>query len=426
MIGSMVGLILGILISLSAIEKADAPNVGDLGALLTAFPAAVLIIYVLIQTWMLIPLQKAEQNTTPRILEMFKRDPFLGFNHLGLIVLPFFAIVLGLDAKSTHFIKPAYLLGVWLFLMGASIDLLILFIRRILSYLNPFTVVQLFRQAAKRSVQNDKEADLCEWIDALAEVGSRALDRGGTSLCNETLNELHEVTRVFLEASKSISHPTEDKQSLALGIRDKVTFTLFYLFQRLEMIYNKALEKNIEPVCSSVLTTFGKITIDAAKYDISLAAFPLQYIGKLAMEGHTKKLQDIGLKASCLYLELARSLLTEIDISYLELQEPFFTIIHHLNELAKESFKQNKDIPIKALNQPFYDLKALFKEGPASTHQDAPAIIADADRVIAEFDALEMVLRTIPPLPTFGNSPIEPPISEPLKDEPTKGEPERA
>jgi hypothetical protein len=280
-------------------------------------------------------------------------------------------------------------------------------------------VTQLFRQAAKRSIQNDKEADLCEWIDALAEVGSRALDRGGSSLCNEALNELHEVTRLFLEANKTLGHETQDKETAALGIKDKVTYTLFYLFQRLEMIFNKALEKRLEPVCSNVLTVFGKVTIDAAKYDITLASFPLQYMGKLSFEAHQQRLQDIGLKTTCLYLEIAKTLLTEIDITYSELQEPFFTLIHHMDDIAKETFKQNKDIPIKALTQPFRDLRVMFGEGKAATHQDTPVIVADIDRVLAEFDALELVLRSIPPISSLtGSAAQEVVLPEPLQQLP--------
>ena len=404
MIGSLVGLILGILVTTSALNNEVLPDLQVITTFLAAFPAAIIFAYILVHSWVLIPLQKAEQNNTPRILDMFNKDPLLGFNHLGIIVLPFFSLVIGISANSIHFIPPAYLLGVWLFLMGASVDLLIQFLRRILNYLNPFMVTKLFRQAANRSIRNDKEADLCEWIDALAEVGSRALNKGGLSLCNESLNELREVTRLFLDASKIIGHESQDKQSIALGIKDKVTFTLFYLFQRLEMLFNKALEKRLEPVCSSVLTVFGKVAIDAAKCDITLSSFPLQYIGKLGFDAHQQKLQDIGLKTTCLYIEIAKALLTEIDITYAELQEPFFTIIHHMDDIAKETFKQNKEIPIKALTQPFRDLRTLFSEGKPAAHQDAPMIIADIDRVIVEFDALEMVLRTIPPISTLTGS----------------------
>lgn len=404
MIGSLVGLVLGIVVTSSALDRSSPPDLHAIGTFLAALPAAIILIYGLIQAWVLLPLQKAEQNSTPRILEMYSKDSLLGFNKLGLIALPLFALVLGLDAASLHFIPSAYLLGVWLLLIGISIDLLIQYLHRILHYLNPFMVTQLFRQAAKKSIQNDKEADLCEWIDALAEVGNRALDKGGSSLCNAALNELHSVISLFLETSKNIGRVSQDQESISLGIKDKITFTLFYLFQRLEMLFHKALTKKLEPACSNALTTLGKVTIDAAKYDITLASFPLQYIGKLSFAAHQQKLQDIGLKTTCLYLEISKALLSEIDITYAELQEPFFTIIHHMDDIAKEAFKQNKEIPIKALKQPFRDLRALFVEGKAVAHQDTPVILADIDRVIAEFDALELVLRAIPPISSLTGS----------------------
>lgn len=407
MVGTVIGLVIGALVTVISLEKGTLSDLHPVSTLLLFFPAALICIYFLMYSWALPPLQKAEQDSSPRILEMFKKDPLLGFTHLGLILIPLAALTLGVDIAGIHFIPPAYALGMWVALIGASLDLLIQFIKRILSYLNPFAVAQLFRQAANRSIQNDKEAELCEWIDALSEVGSRALDKGGSTLCNEVLNELYEIARLFLGASKSIGHVSEDKESAELGIKDKITFTLFYLFQRLELLFNKGLEKKLETVCSSVLTVFGKITIEAAKFDMSLASFPLQYIGKLSLEGQQQKLQDIGVKATCLYIELSKSLVNEIDITYLELQEPFFTLIHNMDQLAKEAFKQNKEIPIKVLIQPFRDLKTIFSEGKVAAHQDTPVILSDIDRVIAEFDALEMVLRTIPPISSLTRPSLE-------------------
>lgn len=398
MIGSLIGLVLGLLTILFTSGKELTFDPKSTGFFLMAFPAFIVLAYVMVYSLILPALHRAEQNTTPRLLDMFKKDPLLGFNHLGLIALPLLAIALGLVAALLPHVHTGSILGVWFLLVGICFDLLIQFIRRILSYLNPFAAVQLFRLAAKRSIQNDREGDLCDWIDALSEVGNRSLNRSGMSICGSVLNELYEIIRLFLGASKSIGHISEDKQSLALGIKDKVTFTLFFLLERLSMLFNQALEKRLEPICSNTLTTLGKIALESAKYDISLVSYPLQYIGKLGLDAHQKRLQDIGLKTVCLYLEVSKSILTEIDISYLELQEPFFTLIHHMDEITKESFKQNKEIPIKALEQPFYDLKSLFAEGKASTHQDTPKIVADIDRVIGEFDALAQVLRTIPPL----------------------------
>lgn len=425
MIGSIAGLLLGIYITYSTLEHSIPSDISTLGKLLVIFPTGLILVYVLAYSWMLIPLQRAEHHTTPRLLEMFKKDPRLGFIHLGLTVLPLTAIAIGLDVTILHVISSAYLVGFWFLLVGVCVDLLIEFLRRILGYLNPFAATKLFREAAVRSIQNNKENDLYDWIDALSEVGNRALDQGGSSLCIEATNELSETLKVFLATSKGIGHIDQEQLSSPSAIDDKITFTLFYLFQRLEVIFNHALEKKSEPACSNVLSVLGKLTIESAKYDMSLASFPLQYIGKLSLQAHQQKLQDIGLKATCLYIEVAKALLTEVNISYQELQEPFFIMIHHMDALAKESFKQNKEIPIRALTQPFYDLKALFSEAPASTHQDAPVIIADIDRVIAEFDALELVLRTIPPLSSFtGDVKAEEDVSLPLPQPLPKPEPE--
>ena len=117
MIGTLVGLILGLLIAFVSIEKGVPQNMNSMTSLILFFPAAIICIYFFIYSWALPPLQKAEQNSTPRILDMFKKDPMLGFNHLGLISFPLLAICLGFDANSIHFVPFPYLVGIWLLLL---------------------------------------------------------------------------------------------------------------------------------------------------------------------------------------------------------------------------------------------------------------------------------------------------------------------
>lgn len=343
-------------------------------------------------------LVKAEQNSTPRIVEMFRRDFHIRAITAWLILFPLLSIFFSLDILYTQSLNKAWLFAIWLVFLGISIDAVIHFCRRIVDYLNPFSMVKMFTNEARESIRNDKVIELCHWIDGLSEVALKGAQRNSISLTNFSLTELEQVARLFLESLKSISHRAEDKETKALGISDKASYVMFYLYQRLDMIFDKALKSHLEPICSVIITLFGKLAVDAAKYDISLASPPLRFLGKCAKAAQDEGLEETVLKASCLYPELARTILKDIDITYLEIKDPFLSIINGMEVLAKGMFKRDKQLSIPFLMQPFIELREMFKGEKEKVHQDTPVIVQNIDRVLGEFEALQMVMNTVPPL----------------------------
>lgn len=350
------------------------------------------------------PLQLVEQNLTPRTLDILRKDLNLNVSYHWLYVFPLATFVIASDMMFFNIVQKNILLSIWILFFGISLDFMQYYQRRILSYLNPFSVVEMFTKNAEESVRNEHELELCNWIDALAEIALKSIQKHSTSLGTHAINEMPVIAKTFLESSKSISHHEQDAETKALGIQDKVSFTLFYLFQRLEMLNNKGLENRLEPICSSLVTVLGKISIYAAKYDLTMTSYPLHFIGRFAHQAQENKMQDVALKTNFILLEIAKTIITEIDVTYQELKDPMLSIITHLNEIAKETFRQDKNTNINILIQPFRDLKELLNNPRIASHQDLPIIQQNLDRVLGEFAALEAVLKTIPPIPQVPES----------------------
>lgn len=357
------------------------------------------------QSTLLTPLQGAEKNFTPRVINLYKQDSSLNLMNLYLHLFPLLTL---LSAISMVFLTDNYkkpLLALWIVLFGLALDFFSKAYKQTFDYLNPLAVIKKFTKAAQKSIRNDKEEELCDWIDALTESAVKAIQRSNSSLGTEALNELQVITGNFLQASKSISHPSQNEETKQMGISDKVSFTLFYLFQRLALINEKGTEKGLEPICSSVVTNLGKISMHAAKFDLSLASYPLYFLGTAAKKAQEKNIPDVWQKATSTLLEIAKAIPEEIDVTYLELKDPYFTLITQMQSLAQEAFKQDKTLSVPQLAAPFREIKELFSQERLSQHPDTPAILTSLNQAIGEFDALELVLRTIPPLPQFGQEP---------------------
>lgn len=347
-----------------------------------------------------LPLQKAERNATPHILEMYRKDKGIRAANGWVIVFSLATFALAIVILQSHIPDKKIVCAIWIILFGIAIDALYHSFKRVTEYLNPFAVVDIFSKEATQSIQNERELDLCHWIDGLAEIAMKAIHSHSISLSNSALNAQQQTARLFLQASKSISHHTQDAQSKALGISDKASYIMFFLYQRLELEFDNALKNNLEPVCSNIIVILGKVTLDAAKYDISMATPPLRFLGKFANAAQEKNLTETVIKASCTLLETGRAILNDIDIAYAEIKDPFLSIVNSLESLAKGSFRKDKLSNIALLIQPLIELKQMFASEKISKHQDAPAIILAIDRVLGEFEALQVVMNTLPTIPT--------------------------
>ena len=165
------------------------------------------------------------------------------------------------------------------------------------------------------------------------------------------------------------------------------------------MINNLALQQRFEPICSHIQKTLGRIIIHAAKCDITLASYPILYMGKFAKLAQENNMGEVANNTLITLLEVGKMIPQQVDIQYLEIKELYQSIIFYMHEIAKETFRQDKESNLKLLTQPFRDLKALFKRESMVGHQDTPFIDRMINSVLEEFTALESVMNTMPPLP---------------------------
>jgi hypothetical protein len=400
MVGTLISLIIALGIHFSKIGQDTIPNISIIGIILIAVATLFLFIPTLILALAWSPLQQAELNLTPKVSDHFKNDFSIRLVSIILILFPLLTYLIALDVLFLKVLSNDIVLPIWIVLLGISLDAMQYLIRRVFGYLDPFYVAQLFTHEAHKSILNNQELELCNWIDALSEIAIKAIQRTSTSLCSQVCSELQKIINIFFESSKNIAYPSQDAETKSMGIGDRVSYTLFFLLQRLEMINDKAVEQKLEPVCSNLEAVLGKIAISATKCDISMPAYVLNYMGRLSVNALQHGMPEVGSKTICILLEVAKGILTDIDITYMELQDPFNSLIAQLHAISKEMFRQNKNISVKILAQPFRELKALFTDNEkVAKHQDTPAILTSIDRILGEYDALESVMRTMPPMP---------------------------
>ncbi len=349
------------------------------------------------------PLQKASKSITPHLLNIFKKDRVFRIVNVWLFVFVLITLFIAMEITTNIYYQNS-LIAIWIVLFGFSYDCLQYSLKHVLSYLNPFAVLDLFEKEGIKNIQDQQEIDLCDKIDAISETAIKGIDNKTPLLANYALNSIQNIDNVFLTSSKNLAHKTTDSQTENLGIHDKITYTLTHIYQRTESIFHKALDAKLETVLNSSITRMGKMAISASECDISLALHPLIFLGKFAVQAVENKFPNVGNLAICTLLEVAKEIVSSQDLTYLEIQEPFLCLIGQLESISKELFRQDKQIKIMVLMEPFLELKKLFSTEKMVNHQDTPVIMKDLDRVIAELQILENVMRTMPPMMPFSET----------------------
>ena len=383
----------------------------QLAYLIVGLSSLFLLIFTFVHcsTWS--PLQNAEKNFTPHVLELFHADRAITLISLFLEIVPLLTFFIAFVLIGLNISYKLYLLAAWVVLFGITIDLTRAFIRRIQKYLNPYSVIEIMASAARASIRDEKELVMCDWMDGLAEIASKGIQRSNASLACQSVQQLQSISKNYLESSKSISH-YEKEAAVPAGTMDKVSYILFYLYQRMEIINENAVDHRLESVCTEVISSLAKIAVYTAKFDISLTSYPVYSLGKCALHCQQHRMPEVGIKAILSLLEVAKTIIQEIDLTYQVIKDPFFSLITQMHEMSKEAFKQDKEVQIALLIQPFKLLKELFASEKIAQHPDTPEIVSKIDNVLAEFSALEMVLRTLPPIPQIPEDQVPPGVAK--------------
>ena len=360
-------------------------------------------LFILIQTLVTIfawgPIQKLEASFTPRVMAVFKKDRNLRYTNLLLICFLLFTYMIVLDAMFLQILHPLHALILWTIFLGVALDFLHHHLKRVMDYMDPFHVVDFFSAAAHQSILDENFEEVCDWIDTLAETSLKSIHHNSTSLSRLSTDKLRFIAENYLAVAKGITYHEEEEPPAEGSSLNHVSYTLFHLFQNLEMIFDKALGQKLEPICGDVITLLGKIALYAAKYDITMASYPVHYIGKLAKKGQKNGLQEVGNRATLTLLEVCKVIIEEVNLQYVEITDPFLSVITYMQAIAKDTFRHDKTVSIKILTQPLLDLKALFREKKIAEHRDTQTILQSIDIALEEFAMLETVMQTLPPMP---------------------------
>lgn len=355
----------------------DERHLYPLIAVTVLFACCVVILYGI--AW--IALQRAALKATPQLLL------FYGARHRWLLMA--FYLLSG-ALLFLPFLSPLWLFVIWGILVGLFCDLLRHNILSLFSYLTPLEALPLYGGAIRQAIRQEQPKALCQWVDITVTAALQAVARYDLSFALKALEELHYAFNTFLIANKSISYHAE--KAKVRGEADMDVYISLFILQRMYLISRESLSNGFDPLSSGIAITLGKMTVDAAKYDISVASYPLVYLGRMACDAAAQNNSDILSKCNYTLLELSRQITEQVDLSFQEVADFFVALVSQLDFNARVLLKIDKSMKIELLTQPLLQLKSLFQAEKWKNHRDTPAILSAIDTALEQFNALESLL----------------------------------
>lgn len=351
-------------------------------------------------TWgrLLPSLHLAEVKTTPRLLSLMHFERALRINSIflgGWSFLSMIAILLPFMTRSfPEWVYHAVNTG-WLVITGFLFEWLSRQYRRAATLLDPFEALNRIEKEALKAKGTLSDVSIEKWSEVLEEITTRSLDRDATALASTSTQTLCNITEGYVQKNGSrlsASAPEESQQACR--------YILHNILEKYADLYARASYGGHHSICQQILAGCGKLSILAAEKNPLLASEPIQRISELGLANMRVDEQDLGLKTTRLLVQIGKRIASQKNLEGVSIEPSFLTLISGLEKIAKESFRKNKETPIPLLSEPFKEIQTLFKEGSAATDSGAKAILEKNDQVLSDFANLELVLRTLPPIPS--------------------------
>jgi len=321
-------------------------------------------------------LQKAEVKATPRVMEMFRNlCRVRGFVFVLFFMFSLVFFLLSRESASGH----SFLLAVWFIFFAVVIDLFIDTIHNVHCLLNPFDVILKYRKKVEDCELKDEYGEACSWIAALAETSTKALYRGSSTLGIQAVNEMRKTGEDYLERAKDIENLTEER-----------LYLIHFIIQNLESIYHQAIDEENDPISMAVVTTLGKVIIVSVRCQVPITDVCIHILRDFVDSAEEEAFAVTAIKISCAFEEVAKAIVADPKVESLIIKDSLVLLIEQMDKMAKEVFRRDKTIDIGGLLNPFYELQKIIK--PMDSHPDQPVVLAEIDRVIGEFVALQQVM----------------------------------
>lgn len=363
-----------------------------MSSIIIALPLLLLAVVLVVPAISWKQIFKTDKQVFPRTYELIFRDKLFFLVPFIVLLFTFYSFYLVIAATDFSLKEVIY----WLLAFGITIDMIIIFVRRLLMYSYDKFLLKRLDKVSVWLVKHEREKEAFSWLETAIEVAAKAIDKKNIHVAKDALKAVQTMCEHFMRAASKVG-ALRPVGTPGPSLLDEVNSLLVYISRRLEWLNSLSLKNNVDPINEEIIGTYAKMSLFFCRFNPDLAKLPLLFVEKCAKTaldaGH-----DEVVAQTCLTLsEVAKGMLIiskEIGESR---KNAIISCLQYLEGIAQAIFQKNKETNLALLMQPFAEVAATLADDVNKQIVERDEVIGELKRILQSFGALDQVLNRLSP-----------------------------
>lgn len=322
--------------------------------------------------------------------ELYMKDGRLHLSLCYLFAFTLFSLYLTLAQPQS-----AMVFYLWLVAFGAGFDLLCLYFRRSFQYTSVPFLLEMTAHDLEKAVKNNDEAKAFEWLEVAIDACAKATRKQHIRLASTALNGVQMLMERYclqLARSEMMFRP---QNGSGITFLDKVNSMCIFVSERLMWVFEAALDERVAPIAENIIGQFGKMSVFFARHNPDVASIPLSFLEKCSRIAKNAEQYDLLIRISLTLSETSKQLLAYTKERNESFRDLIMTSIGGLEQVVKMIYKQNREVNVALLMQPFAEIGEFIGSDKMQAFPNRDDVIKEIRRILTEFQALQVVTKNV-------------------------------
>lgn len=389
MYGTILSVIVAAFFALNAFETAWQPTYSS--SFFVIAPLFFLFVAFLATTMVWQNIIRIQMKVMGCAQELFMKDRTLFACLYALFAFLLYSVYISL-VNSTS-VVPLYL---WMIALGVGFDLLCYYLKRSFQYTYAPFLVEKLNSDLEKAVKNKDEAKAFEWLEVAIDTCAKATRKNQIRLASTSLNAVQTLIETYVkEVSQADVRQFSHQNGSGLTFLDKVNSLCMFVSERLMWVFEVACKERTQPIAENIISEFGKMSVFFARHNPRVASIPISFLAKCANIAKDGSQEDLLIRIALTLSETSKLLLAYTKERNESFRDLILSSLGTLEQVVKMIFKQNRDINVVLLMQPFAEIGEFIGSDQMRSFPDRDEVIKEIRRVLTEFQALQVVTKNV-------------------------------
>lgn len=323
--------------------------------------------------------------------ELYMKDGRLQLSMCCLFAFVLFSLYISLAAPIS-----GALFYLWLGGFGAGFDLLRFYLKRSFQYTSVPFLLQMTSRDLEKAVKNKDEAKAFEWLEVAIDACAKATRKQQIRLASTALNGVQMLMESYvMQLARSEMLLTPQNGSSGITFLDKVNSMCIFVSERLIWVFEAAVDERVVPIAENIIGQFGKMSVFFSRHNPDVAAIPISFLEKCSRIAKNAEQYDLLIRISLTLSETSKQLLAYTKERNESFRDLIMTSLGGLEQVVKMIYKQNRDVNVALLMQPFAEIGEFIGSDKMQAFPNRDEVIKEIRRVLTEFQALQVVTKNV-------------------------------